>query len=75
MIASRRSATSTRSPSGAMSPSIEKTPSVISSWRRPGSRVSASSASASVGVLCSKTLISAFDRRAPSMIDAWFSGR
>ena len=43
MMAPWRSATSTRSGSGAMSPSIENTPSVMSNWRRPGAAVSVSS--------------------------------
>ena len=56
-----------------MSPSIEKTPSVINSCRRPGFAVSVRRRSASAASRCSNTLISAFDRRAPSMIDAWFN--
>ena len=56
-----------------MSPSIENTPSVTSNCRRPGAAVSSSSASAAFTSLCGNTLISARDRRAPSMMDAWFS--
>ena len=56
-----------------MSPSIEKTPSVITSlW--PGSlAISFSSSSQWAASLWRKTLILARDRRAPSMILAWFS--
>ena len=73
MIAPCRSATSTSAGSGAMSPSIENTPSVISSCRRPGRACSPRrSASAWSASLCSNTLISARESRAPSMIDAWF---
>jgi hypothetical protein len=56
-----------------MSPSIENTPSVISSFL-PGSflmLVNCSSACATS--LWRKTRIFAFESRAPSMIDAWFS--
>jgi hypothetical protein len=73
MIAPCFSATSTRAGSGAMSPSIENTPSVISSCRRPGAFDSSSSLSAAAASLCGKTLISARDSRAPSMIEAWFN--
>ena len=51
MIAPCRSATSTSAGSGAMSPSIENTPSVISSCRRPGLAVSAQERVGGVGVL------------------------
>jgi hypothetical protein len=66
--------------SGAMSPSMLKTPSVTTRVRRYGSPVSgrptslasrSTSRSASTS-LCGKTFRGAFDIRMPSMIDAWF---
>ncbi len=56
-----------------MSPSIEKTPSVMRSCRLPSRFVSVSLRSASSASRCSKTAICARDSRAPSMIDAWLS--
>src|SRR5271157_4130854 len=73
MMAPYFSAASHRPGSGPMSPSIEKTPSVISSFLPGWSFTLASCSSAWATSLWRKTRICAFDKRAPSMIDAWFS--
>ena len=52
---------------------MEKTPSVISSFL-PGSFLTLASCSSACAMsLWRKTRIFAFDSRAPSMIEAWFS--
>ena len=73
MMAPYFSASAASLATGPMSPSMEKTPSVMSSlW--PGSFCNSfSSSSAWATSLWRKTLIFARDRRAPSMMLAWFS--
>jgi len=73
MIAPYFSASSHNAGSGPMSPSMEKTPSVISNFFPGWSLMPASLSSASAMFLCSKTRILARDKRAPSMMEASFS--
>ena len=73
MIAPYFSASSHKLRQRPMSPSMENTPSVITSLR-PGSFFTlASCSSACATSLWRKTRIFARDSRAPSMIEAWFS--
>ena len=64
------SAKSHNAGSGAMSPSIEKTPSVMISLWPFQSAFSCRMRSQSATSLCLKTLIVALESRAPSIIDA-----
>ena len=73
MMAPYFSASTASLSTGPMSPSIEKTPSVMTSFRPGSFWTSFSSSSQCSASLCRKTLIFALESRAPSMIDAWFS--
>src|ERR1700678_4401287 len=73
MMAPCRSAASANPGSGPMSPSIEKTPSEISSFLPETPSSSASIFAAAATSLCGNTWIFALESRHPSMMLAWFN--